>query len=57
MNGYKCFYRSKQCEVMADTTYEAQQLAAKKLGAKKTYDVTVVLCEKTGDQVLHTPTF
>lgn len=29
MNGYKCFYRGKQCEVMAETTHEAQQKGAK----------------------------
>jgi hypothetical protein len=28
MNGYKCFYRGKTCEVHADTSYQAQQQAA-----------------------------
>lgn len=56
MNGYKAFWKSKSVEVHADTSYDAQQKAAKLLGAKKTYEVTVVLCEKDGEQVVHTPT-
>lgn len=56
MNGYKAFWRRKEIEVYAETSYEAQQKAAKLLGAKKTYEVTVVLCEKAGEQVFHTPT-
>lgn len=56
MNGYKAFWRRKSVEVHADTSYDAQQKAAKLLGAKKTYEVTVVLCEKDGEQVVHTPT-
>jgi hypothetical protein len=57
MNGYKAFYRGRQCEVMADTSYAAQLQAAKILGAKKTHEVTVMLCEKDGKQVTHTPDF
>jgi hypothetical protein len=57
MNGYKCFYRGKTCEVYADSSYEAQQKAALVFKAKKSYEVTVVLCEKAGEQVVHTPTF
>jgi hypothetical protein len=56
-NGYKAFYKGETHEVYADTTYEAQQIAAKHFKAKKTYDVTVVLCEKNGEQVEHKPDF
>ena len=57
MNGYKAFYKGSECEVMANTSYEAQTKAAVKLKAKKSYDVTVVLCEKNGQQVTHLPMF
>ena len=52
-NGYIAFYRGKQIEVYAPTSYEAQQLAAKQLKAKKSYEVTVMLAEKDGQQVVH----
>ena len=57
MNGYKCFYNGKSIEVYADTTYAAQLKAAKILKVKKTYQVNVVLCERDGDQVVHTADF
>jgi len=56
-NGYIAFYKNKKCEVYADTSYEAQLKAAKKLKAKKSYDVSVVLAEKNGKQVTHKPLF
>lgn len=52
MNGYKAFYRDKQIDVYANTSYEAQQKAAKEFKAKKTYEVDVYLCEKDGQDVL-----
>jgi accessory gene regulator protein AgrB len=54
MNGYIAFYKGKQIEVYAPTSYEAQQLAAKQLKAKKSYEVTVMLAERDGEQVTHT---
>lgn len=57
MNGYKAFYKGRQCEVMADTSYEAQKMAAAIFKAKKSYEVTVMLCEKNGEQVVHAPLF
>lgn len=57
MNGYKAFYKGRHTEVMADTSFEAQKKAAAFFKAKKTYEVTVVLCEKHGQQVVHTPDF
>jgi len=55
MNGYKAFYKGRQVEVMANTSFEAQQKAAALLKAKKSYEVTVMLCEKAGVQVVHVP--
>lgn len=54
MNGYKAFYKGKQLDVYADSSYQAQQKAAIAFKAKKSYDVTVILCEKQGEQVKHT---
>lgn len=54
MNGYKAFYKGKEIEVYANTSYEAQQVAATKFQAKKSYDVTVMLCEKEGKTIVHT---
>ena len=49
MNGYVCFYRGRRVEVYADTSYEAQKLAAEKFKAKKSYEVAVVLADKPID--------
>lgn len=51
MNGYKAFYKGKSIEVHADTALQARDKAAREFRAKKAYDVTVVLCEKDGEQV------
>ena len=56
MNGYKAFYKGKSIEVYAPSSYDAQLNAAKQFKAKKSYEVTVVLCEKAGEQVTHSPT-
>ena len=55
MNGYIAFYRGKQIEVHANTSYEAQQRAAAmfKVKPNKAYEVTVVLAERDGQQVTH----
>ena len=53
MNGYKAFYKDKQLDVYAESTYQAQQLAAAQFKAKKAYEVTVMLCEKAGAPVIH----
>ena len=57
MNGYKCFYKNQSIEVYASTTFEAQKIAAQKLRAKKSYEVTVILCEKSGQQYTQAATF
>lgn len=56
-NGYKAFFKGKNVEVYADSSYEAQKLAAAHFKAKKSYDVTVMLCEKGGEQVTHSTDF
>ena len=57
MNGYKAFYKGKSIEVLAETSYAAQQLAAKEFKAKKSYEVTVILCEVQGNQIIHKADF
>jgi hypothetical protein len=57
MNGYKAFYKGHQIEVHAETSYAAQKKAAEIFTAKKSWEVTVVLCEKAnGEQVTHVAT-
>jgi hypothetical protein len=56
MNGYKAFYKGKSIEVQAETSYKAQLLAAAQFKAKKSYEVTVALCEQNGKQVTHVAT-
>ena len=55
MNGYICFWRDKQIEVHADSSYAAQLKAAAILKAKKSYEITVVLAEKAEAPVTHQP--
>ena len=52
-NGYIAFYRGKKTEVYASTSFEAQQKAAQVFKAKKSYEVSVCLAEKNGEQVTH----
>ncbi len=53
MNGYIAFYKGRKLELNAETSYQAQCLASAAFKAKKSYDVTVVLVEKNGEQVIH----
>lgn len=57
MNGYIAFYKGRKLEVHARSSYEAQCKAASLFKAKRSYDVTVVLCEVEGKQVVHTADF
>ena len=62
MNGYVCFWNRQRVEVHAESSYEAQQKALplfQKNTRKKVkgYDVAVMLAEKDGKQVTHTPSF
>ena len=56
MYGYKAFYKGKTIEVFAETSYAAQKEAAKQFKARKEYEVSVMLCEKGGEQVTHLAT-
>lgn len=55
MNGYVAFHKGRRVEVYASTSYEAQQKAAAMLKVKpnKAYEVSVVLAEVNGQQVIH----
>jgi hypothetical protein len=55
MNTYHAFYRGKQIELNAATSYAAQLAAAKQFKAKKSYEVTVILVALNGQQVTHHP--
>lgn len=46
MNKYNAYYNGKQIEVEAATSYAAQQAAALKFKARKSYQVTVVLVQR-----------
>ena len=48
-NFYKAFWKGREIEVSANSSYEAQQKAQKIFGAKKGYDVSIVLI-KVGDR-------
>jgi hypothetical protein len=52
-NGYVCLYKGERKEIYANSTYEAQQKAAKEFGAKNSYEVAVKLAEKNGEPVVH----
>ena len=54
-NGYIAFYKNKQLEVYADSSYQAQLKATALFNAKKAYEVTVVLATKDDRQVVHLP--
>lgn len=57
LNGYVCFYKGKRFEVYSDSSYHAQLKCAAENKIKKSYDITVVLAEKDGKEVTHTPLF
>jgi hypothetical protein len=56
MYGYIAFYRGKQIELYANSTYEAQQIAARTFRARKSYEVHVHLAEINGAPVVHIAT-
>ena len=60
MNGYICMYKKEKVEIYTDKgQYEAQQLAAIKLGVAKSRqrDISVYLCEKDGVPVVQSTCF
>ena len=56
MNGYKAFYKNKEIEIHANSSYEAQKKAAALFNAKKEYEVNIVLCEVNNREITHTIT-
>lgn len=57
LNGYIAMYKGKRTEVYAETSYKAQQLAAAFFKAKKSYEVTVTLCQQNDNDVVHAADF
>lgn len=57
MNKYKVFYKGREETIEANTTYEAQIKYADKYKVKKSYEITVILLEKQGKEVIHEPLF
>lgn len=53
LNTYKAIYNSKQIEVKAKTTYEAQCKANETFKAKKQYQITVYLLKLGTEEVVH----
>ena len=53
MHTYHAFYRGKQIELEAETSFAAQEKAATLMKAKKSYEVTVILVALNGEQVTH----
>lgn len=56
MNSYVCFYKEKQCEVYADTMFQARTKAAEKMKVKPKdeYKISVNLAELNGKPYIHT---
>jgi hypothetical protein len=55
MNGYKAFYNGSTAEIEAESLYAAKVKAVAHFKAPKgkAHMVSVVLCEKDGEQVSH----
>lgn len=54
MHKYLAFYKGKQIEVEATSSYNAQTKAASEFRAKRAWDVSVKLVEKAdGTPVIH----
>ena len=49
MRTYLCLWRGKRLTVQANTTLEAQTLAAKQFKARKQYEVSVYLADEPVD--------
>lgn len=59
MNGYVAFYNGQRLEVYAKDLWAAKQQVIEKLKAPKSkqHMVSVMLAEKDGHSVVHTPDF
>lgn len=49
MRTYKAFYKNKTTIVQAESSYQAQELAAKAFKATKSYQVAIVLLDTVID--------
>jgi len=57
MYGYKAFFKNKEIEVYASSSYQAQVKAMEQFKTKKGHMISIVLCELKGEQVTHKPLF
>lgn len=59
MNGYIALYQDKKLELYADSLYDAKLKAIKELKVPKSKQglMAVLLAEKAGAPVMHTPDF
>ena len=59
MYGYIAFYNGRRHELHADSLFSAKEKAVAhfKVKPKQAHMVSVVLAEKDGEQVTHTPDF
>lgn len=55
MNKYKCFYKNKTTEVEAETIFTAQKIAQSFFKAKKAWEISVILGEQDGREIIHKP--
>lgn len=57
MNRYKAFYNGKQADIYAESLYQAKMEAIKHFNPRRSQEhmVSVVLCEKDGETVVHRP--
>ena len=55
MNKYSAFYRGRQIEVEAETSYLAQKQAAKNFKVNKTWEVSIILIGKVEEDGKVTP--
>ena len=54
MFSYICFYKGRQVMVQALRSFDAQNIAAKKLKARRPWEVSVVLAARSdGSEVTH----
>ena len=53
MNTYVAIYKGKLIEVNADSSYQAQLIAAKEFKVKHSYDVTAYLVAIESKPVIH----
>ena len=57
MNSYLCFWKGKQVQVNAKTSYEAQNEAALRMKVKRPYEITTMLVvREDGTEVIHSLT-